>query len=476
MKSPGLRSRIFLPFLALMVLMPIGAYFVFRFVSERYATNLAHSELLSTLESVRALVDDVYVTPNHLPEDDPEVIEAQARDFLYQMRVAIRRSQFESSVIVLNRHYEQVYPSAPDEEYTALAACFDPKMAADAFQDKPLFKELTLENRDYIACLLRLSDPEQVLSNYLIVFSSVNDTSSLLRTSSLFVLLITAVLAFAALALSWAIATGISQPIDRLREHVARIGAGDFRQMAQLSGVREVNELIEATNRTAVRLARYDEAQKTFFQNASHELRTPLMSIQGYAEGIELGVWEDPKQAAGVIADESKRLTALVDELLTLSRLDNHQQSVEIESIELRMFLGNTLDHLAGIAQRQNIKFLLTGEIGDAYVEADEQLLTKAVSNVLSNAIRYARAQVTLVLAFSAEWVTLTVKDDGPGISQESLERVFDRFYKGEGGHCGIGLSVARSAMDYIGGQIQVLPSEVGAAFELKFVRTKRAQ
>ena len=469
----SIRGRILLPLAIFMVVLPVCTYVSFGVVTRRYMREMAYEDLTSSLSATRVIVENVY---GEYGDSGVDLTEDQkrerAKEILLRTRQALRQGQNQvtASIIVLNRGYNMLFPSEPDQEAAAIAAYFnDRKDVQRLDEDPPVFEEIHTQGKNYIACLLRITDPDKVLSNYLIVYSSIDSADSLLSLAAQFTLGITALLSLAALVVAWLAATSIAAPIRRLCGHLASIGEGRFASACQSSRVKEVRSLIQATDRMTSRLARYDKAQKTFFQNASHELRTPLMSIQGYAEGIRYGVFSDPNEAADIIAAESRRLTGLVDGLLTLSRLDNDQQSMDIERIDLAAFLHNTMERLKGMAIKERIQLEVLPGPQVCHIAADEQLLTKSVQNVLSNAIRYAASRVTARIRQEPGAVRLYIADDGPGIPPQDVERVFDRFFTGARGQCGIGLSVARSSMEYMGGGIRVAEGEQGAVFELTF-------
>ncbi len=469
----SIRGRILLPLAVFMVVLPLCTYVSFRLVTQRYMREMAYEDLTHTLSATRTIVENVYGEYGDGAQDMTEEQKRErAKEILLRTRQALRQGQNQvpASIIVLNRGYNMLFPSEPDQEAAQIAAYFnDRKDVQRLGEDLPAFEEIRAQGKNYIACLLRITDPDKVLSNYLIVYSSIDSADRLLSLAAQFTLGITALLSLATLVVVWLAATSIAAPIRRLCGHLASIGEGRFTAACQSSRVKEVRSLIQATDRMAARLARYDKAQKTFFQNASHELRTPLMSIQGYAEGIRYGVFPDPNEAADIIAAESRRLTGLVDELLTLSRLDNDQQSVDIERIDLAAFLQNTMERLTGMAIKQHIQLEVLPGPQACYIAADEQLLTKSVQNVLSNAIRYAASRVSARIWLEEGAARLYIADDGPGIPPQDVERVFDRFFTGARGQCGIGLSVARSSMEYMGGGIRVVDSPQGAVFELTF-------
>lgn len=203
-----------------------------------------------------------------------------------------------------------------------------------------------------------------------------------------------------------------------------------------------------------------------FFQNASHELRTPLMSISGYAQGIQCGVFEDVSQAAGIILDESTRLTEVVDGILTLTRMDQLRYQLVPVEINIESFVEERLELLEGFAYSQKKKLVFKPGINHKMI-LDAMLLERAFSNVVSNCIRYAKETVTVSVEPTKEGVMITVMDDGPGIREEEAEKIFDRFHKGKDGNHGLGLAIAKKSLEYMGGTVHAVSSGQGAIFIL---------
>ena len=180
------------------------------------------------------------------------------------------------------------------------------------------------------------------------------------------------------------------------------------------------------------------ERQKRFFENASHELKTPLMSIQGYAEGLMSGVVKEQEHAYQVLMRETQRMAKLVDEILFLSKYGRKEFSILQEEISLGELVGDCLDGLKNEINKKGISIHL--QIKDRFLTADEEQMHRAVSNIISNAIRYAKN--TISIRFEDEH--LVIWDDGDMLSEEELEKIFERFYKGKDGNADIGLALAK--------------------------------
>lgn len=206
------------------------------------------------------------------------------------------------------------------------------------------------------------------------------------------------------------------------------------------------------------------EKLKAFFQNASHELKTPLMSIQGYAEGLQVGVIKDEDKALNIIIDESDKMSKLVDELLYISKLDSGQISLKKEKINLSNIINDLLSSFAPIIKNKNINVFLEVE-NNVEIIGDENEFSKALGNVLSNAIRYAKSQIQIKVDKIGNKTQIKIFNDGQNISPEELPHIFERFFTGNKGNTGIGLSMAQDIIKRHKGEINVENKTEGVEF-----------
>ena len=222
-------------------------------------------------------------------------------------------------------------------------------------------------------------------------------------------------------------------------------------------------------NQMSEQLRQNELQQQHFFQNVSHDLRTPLMSISGYAQGIEQGVFKDPIPAASTILEESSRLSELVNQLLTLSRIENISQTQKKkEPLALAPCLQSYIDRYQCLARQHYLTLTVLPFSQNLLVFGNKELLLQVVDNLLSNALRYARREIILRIDLKNEDVLLQVLDDGDGISEQDLPHLFDRCYKGKGGNFGIGLTIAKTASERMQGSLTAdNRPEGGAIFTL---------
>ena len=207
------------------------------------------------------------------------------------------------------------------------------------------------------------------------------------------------------------------------------------------------------------------ERQQTFFQNASHELKTPLMAIQGYAEGIQAGVM-DTGGAADVILEESDRMTELVEELLDISKIDMGRQRLTLSETDIRELLYDGIRAVEPIAAG-GITIVPDFPEEPVMVSCDDTQLRRAVTNILSNGVRYARSELRLTCRADKRHVTIRIQDDGDGIAEEDLPHIFDRFYMGRSGKSGIGLALTKEIIHLHKGTIRAYNGDGGAVFEI---------
>ena len=195
------------------------------------------------------------------------------------------------------------------------------------------------------------------------------------------------------------------------------------------------------------------------------------MSIGGYAQGIQYGIFDDNSQAAEVILNESNRLTELVNGILTLTRMDSNRHSVKLHNICLKDYFKSLILRLKGLEIANHVTIQYINNDDELCVMGDDELFDKTFLNIVSNCIRYAKSNVIIRATIQISEIVITVSDDGDGFSIDDKEHMFERFYKGNNGNSGIGLAVAKTATEYMGASIKAYNSEDGGAvFELTFL------
>ncbi len=257
----------------------------------------------------------------------------------------------------------------------------------------------------------------------------------------------------------------ISRPVQRLASAAHQIATGDYRAVPRLAGDDEIAELSHALYAMALQLQAGEEAQREFVQNASHELKTPLMNIQGYTEALKEGIYsgDEAAKCLDVISRETVRMQKLVNDMIYLSTITARPERLIREDVRLRDLLSAAEESTRGMVVEAGLD-LAVSEPTDLMLAGDFDKLVRALTNLIANATRYARQRIELSASLKGPVVSITVRDDGPGIDPALGEQVFERFSRGEGGQTGLGLAIVKAIVLSHGGSVS-MANDNGAVF-----------
>ncbi len=269
---------------------------------------------------------------------------------------------------------------------------------------------------------------------------------------------------FLSLLLGYFISRSISNPLQKMAAAAQAITAGEYPQIP-VHGPREVQDLARMFNEMTTQVRASQQSQRNFVANVSHELKTPLTSIQGFSQAILDGTaatGEEQKQAAEVIFSEAGRLNRMVNDLLDLARLEGGTMTLERAPVDLNALLELVLDKFTPQAALAQVT--LHPKITQLpLVIGDSDRLAQVFTNLMDNAIKFTPAggAVTLQADPIGDQVRIAVKDTGPGIPENKLSRIFERFYQldqsrrgGQGRGVGLGLPIALEIVQAHSGKI----------------------
>ncbi len=277
--------------------------------------------------------------------------------------------------------------------------------------------------------------------------------------------------AVAALAAAMVFSHLLTKPIAALTRTIQKMGKGDLSVRVPVKGSGELRELAASYNAMAEQLESLDKSRNQFVSNASHELKTPLATMKIMLESILLQP-DMPSELRGeFLGDmnhEIDRLTSIVTDLLTLTRMDGGRLELHRERFNLSREAEETLRLLSPLSHERGIA-IKARIFPDITVDGDPSKLGQVIYNLVENALKYTQegGRVQVTLTQRSKNAVLTVQDNGIGIPREDQAHIFDRFYRvdkarsRETGGTGLGLSIVRQMVQLHGGTVRV-DSEVG--------------
>jgi signal transduction histidine kinase len=262
-----------------------------------------------------------------------------------------------------------------------------------------------------------------------------------------------------ALVLGTFLATELCAPLERLIHATQRIAQGDLAHRVTIRTRDELGKLAQAFNRMAEALQRSEAARRQFLADVAHELRTPLSVIRGNLEALLDGAFPLTPESLAPVYEETLHLGELVEDLRTLTLADTGHLNLEKEELDLGELVAEVVEAVRPVAAEDDVQIKLERE-PDLWVSADPRRIRQVLGNLLSNALRFSPpgSTITVSVAKKDSEVWVSVQDQGPGIPEEDLPHIFERFYKvdksrAEGG-TGLGLAIAKEIVQAHGGRI----------------------
>ncbi len=272
-----------------------------------------------------------------------------------------------------------------------------------------------------------------------------------------------------AAALAFLLARHVSRPVRKLDEAVTELTRGDYLARASVLTRDEIGRLAENVNRLAQTLEKNRSARQRWMADIAHELRTPVAIMKGEIEAVADGVRQADEHTAASLLEEINQLGSLVEDMQTLALSDAGALNIRKEPVDLSALAGQAAETYRHRLHEKNVALEIhCGE--EVLLNGDPQRVRQLFNNLLENSCRYVQAagRVRLTLTEKAAEVEVVLEDSGPGVSDDQLERIFDRFYRAEGsrsratGGTGLGLSICRNIAEAHGGSIRAGHSSLG--------------
>lgn len=325
------------------------------------------------------------------------------------------------------------------------------------------------EKPHYIASSpLKFSDGSSLGTVY--ATASISVVKGLLSTISqlyLFSAIFPIIIMFFAI---YAMTYRLTKPLKLMSEASKAMAKGDFSKRIPVTSDDEIGELAVSFNMMTNSLSQLEGMRKSFVANVSHELKTPMTTIGGFIDGILDGTIDAEKQPyyLGIVSDEVKRLSRLVQSMLSMARMESGEFALKPELFDLREMLCSIVISQEQRIEKLKIDIVGLDELQGISINADKDLIHQAVYNLVDNAVKFTEEQgrITFTLKTENKQVVFTVTNTGKGIPQKDLPFVFERFYKVDKSRSasknstGLGLYIVKTIITAHGGTITVSSKE----------------
>lgn len=279
----------------------------------------------------------------------------------------------------------------------------------------------------------------------------------------------------------------LTNPIRRITGTAKQIRDGDLSARTNMRGDDEIDQLGETFDEMATSLEKDLKHERRLTSDVAHELRTPLMAMLATVEAMQDGVYPTDNEHLETVASETRRLARLVQQMLDLSRMENHTAPMNIEAVDMVELVRGIVNAQEPLFHERDLRLRFADETQGkmSFIKVDPDMITQCVINLMSNAMRYTPegGWVIVTVGLDRKHLTISVSDTGIGIAKEDLSRIFGRFWRAdasrarEAGGLGVGLAVTKQIVERHHGFISVESElEKGTTFTIHLPREQQQQ
>ncbi|MCT4663196.1 MAG: HAMP domain-containing histidine kinase [Tissierellales bacterium] len=445
----GIGKKILFSYLMLLIFVLVFTNGVFWILSETYLTNKTREKLMEEGYHVAK----VYKETNYKKD-------VLGNRFVNRRNFTIAGKFIDSNILLLNENHEIIYTDMDE----AMINYFIGNDSEEEF-----------EIEGYETAHVSITDEsDESLRGHVFLITKREDIEELvnLNRESLTISIMFSMIF--AIILGVLFEKSITRPIKLLQKKMTKFVPGKPQKMEAIRTGDEIEKLDKCFSKMTSKIVEMDRAKTTIFQNTSHELKTPLMSIRGYAEAIKDGIAEGDtvNECLDIIIKESMRLTTTLDDLIYLSKVDELYEFYDKKMTYLSDSIYSSIKSVKSIADDAGIEIIFNRK-ADHFGNYDEDKMIRAFINILGNCVRYANSYIEITLDKGREGVFVKIIDDGTGFKLGEEHKIFERYYKGNNGNTGLGLSIVNSIIRGHNGTITAhnRRETQGAMFEIHLPR-----
>lgn len=451
----------------IIILVGLLCCLVMRFgIMQSYFNRAVEVRTLDVHNQIKILADHL-ITYNYLQEQGSDVVNAELNMLsnLYDGRVLIINSSFK---VIKDTYNVSQGKTIISEE---VIRCFKGESITN-YDDNNNYIEMTVpitmtngEESKVVGVILTSVSADSIVTN-----------QEILDRQAVLIAILLLIVVF---GIAVAVPRAVMKPFDKVTTAINAVKAGFTDEKIAAEDYTELEHIVDAFNQLMARMKVLDDSRQEFVSNVSHELKTPLTSVKVLADS--LNTQEDVpvelyKEFMSDIVNEIDRENKIINDLLSLVKLDKTASELNIESVDINKLMESIFKRLMPLAKEQGIDLIFESQ-RQVIAEVDEVKLSLAITNLIENGIKYNREEgwVKVTLDADHQFFTFEVADSGLGIEEEAQKHIFERFYRVDKSHSreiggtGLGLAITRSTILMHRGSIKVssVPEE-GTVFTVK--------
>ena len=437
-------------------------------VTHLVIANYEEKAVQIRMDSVRRQCDmlcSLLIRENYLNDSSSQVVNSKLESLC---------NTYGGRVLVVDRDFKIVKDTYSADQGKTLVS----PQIIQCFKGENIRRYNSKEKMAVISVPVKSPEVQQLQGAMLVSISTqeIADTIDGLRQTGV---LITGIIVALAIFLGYVLSTVLVKPFARVTKAIEDLTDGYQNEDISVPDYTETELITEAFNKMLTRMRVLDESRQEFVSNVSHELKTPMTSMKVLADSLvgQSGVPEELYQEfLQDITAEIDRENKIISDLLSLVKMDKKASDLNVTRMDINQLLENILKRLRPIADKKGVSLILDC-FRPVEADVDEVKLTLAISNLVENGIKYnvKEGWVRVTLDADHKYFYVTVADSGMGIPEDSLERIFERFYRVDKSHSkeiggtGLGLAITRSSIGMHHGTIKVFSKEgEGTTFSVR--------
>ena len=452
----------------------IPIIFLFTVITNTYDTQMV-SQRTDELQSCGTVISNLIVSSGYLSGNNSGNVDSETEEIanIYQGRI-----------IIVDKDLKIVKDTYGIEEgktliSTEVVKCFSGK-GGEKKKSGNSEKKYINDLGGYMQLTMPITDPiVNEVCGVIVISYSVRNLANISREVSHRTLFLLLGIALIIIILSFACSILLTSPLKKVTESINDISKGDMEIKLDMHGYSELVKISESFNQMTEVIRKQEISRQEFVSNVSHELKTPLASMKVLSDSLlsQEGMPEEIyREFLGDITTEIERMTRIINDLLSMVKMDKNSASMQVANISINELLEQLLKRLRPIAAKRNIE-LIFESYRPVMADVDEVKISIALNNIIENAIKYNYDDgwVRVTLNADHKFFFVTIQDSGVGIPEDLQDSVFERFYRvdkarsRETGGTGLGLSITRNAVLLHRGSIKLYSKEKeGTTFTIR--------